>query len=113
MGFTDNVQILLACGTNTKELQMTFQTFDVSICNGNMKYPVGTSTFRTKFCVQALPCFYCFYEGGSKVLASICFLFTCVHLYKGGSVYIKYEPLSFMPCNMDSVARLLALRALA
>ena len=31
-------------------------------------------------------------------------------LYKGGSVYINYEPLSFMPCNMDSVASLVALR---
>ena len=47
---------------------------------------------------------------GQKVPATIFFLFTWVHLYKGGSVYIKYEPLSFMPCNMDSVARLVALR---
>ena len=50
------------------------------------------------------------YEEGQKVLATIFFLFTWVHLYKGGSVYIKYEPLSFMPCNMDSVASLVALR---
>ena len=47
---------------------------------------------------------------GQKIPATIFFLFTWVHLYKGGSVYIKYEPLSFMPCNMDSVARLVALR---
>ena len=47
---------------------------------------------------------------GQKVPATIFFLFTWVHLYKGGSVYIKYEPLSYMPCNMDSVARLDALR---
>ena len=37
---------------------------------------------------------------GQKVPATIFFLFTWVHLYKGGSVYIKYEPLSFMPCNI-------------
>ena len=30
-----------------KELQMTFQTSDVSICNGNIKYPIETSTFHT------------------------------------------------------------------
>ena len=47
---------------------------------------------------------------GQKVPTTIFFLFTWVHLYKGGSVYIKYEPLSFMPCNMESVARLVALR---
>ena len=47
---------------------------------------------------------------GQKVPATIFFLFTWVHLYKGGSVYIKYKPLSFMPCNMGSVARLVALR---
>ena len=49
---------------------------------------------------------------GQKVLATISFLFTWVYLYKGGSVYIKYEPLSFIPCNMDSVARLVALEDL-
>ena len=27
--------------------------------NGNKKYLVGTSTFHTSFCVQALSCFYC------------------------------------------------------
>ena len=47
---------------------------------------------------------------GQKFLATIFFLFTWVHLYKGGSIYIKYNPLSFMPCNMNSVARLVALR---
>ena len=46
---------------------------------------------------------------GQKVHATIFFLFTWVDLYKGGSVYIKYEPLSFMPWNMDSVARLVEL----
>ena len=38
------------------------------------------------------------------------FFSTHVHLYKVGSVFIKYEPFSFIPCNMDSVARLPALR---
>ena len=33
--------------TLIKELQMTFQTSDVSICNGNIKYPIETSTFHT------------------------------------------------------------------
>ena len=33
--------------TLIKELQMTFQTSDVSICNGNMKYPIETLTFPT------------------------------------------------------------------
>ena len=48
---------------------------------------------------------------GQKVLATIFFFVsTRVHLYKGGSVHIKYEPLSFMPFNMDSVARLVALQ---
>ena len=30
---------------------------------------------------------------GQKVLATILFLFSCVHLYKDGSFYIKFEPL--------------------
>ena len=47
---------------------------------------------------------------GQKFLATIFFLFTWVHLYKGGSIYIRYEPLSFMPYNMNSAARLVALR---
>ena len=34
------------------------------------------------------------YEGGSKFPATIFFLFTWVHLYKSGSIYIKYEPFS-------------------
>ena len=38
------------------------------------------------------PAFVPLYEEGQKVLATIFFLFTWVHLYKGGSVYIKYEP---------------------
>ena len=33
--------------TPIKELQMTFQTSDVNICNGNMKHPIETSTFHT------------------------------------------------------------------
>ena len=45
-----------------------------------------------------------------KSLQPSFFLFTWVHLYKGSSDYINYEPLSFMTCNMDSVARLVALR---
>ena len=50
------------------------------------------------------------YEGGLKIPCNNLFLFTWVHLYKGGSIYIKYEPLSFMSCNMNSFARLVALR---
>ena len=50
------------------------------------------------------------YEGGSKSPCIHLFLFTWVHLHKGGSVYIKYETFSFMPCNMDSVALLVELR---
>ena len=52
---------------------------------------------------------YSFTREGQKVLATIFFLFTWVHLYKGGKVYIMYEPLSFMLYKMDSVARLVAL----
>ena len=33
-----------------------------------------------------------------------------MHLYKVGKVFIKYENLSFMPCNIASVTRLVALR---
>ena len=33
--------------TLIKELQMIFQTSNVSICNGNMKYPIETSVFHT------------------------------------------------------------------
>ena len=33
--------------TLIKELKMTFQTSDVSICNDNIKYPIETSTFHT------------------------------------------------------------------
>ena len=40
-----------------KELQMIFQTSDVSIYNGNMKDPIGSLTFYTKIYVEALPCF--------------------------------------------------------
>ena len=31
------------------------------------------------------------YEEGQKFPATIFFLFTWVHLYKSGSIYIKYE----------------------
>ena len=34
-------------------------------------------------------------KDGQKLLAIIFFLFTWVHSYKDGSVYIKYEPLSY------------------
>ena len=47
---------------------------------------------------------------GQKFPATIFLLFTWVHLYKSGSIYIEYEPLSFMPCNMNSIARLVALQ---
>ena len=33
-------------------------------------------------------------RGSQKVLATILFLFPWVYLYKGGSIIIKYEPLS-------------------
>ena len=55
-------------------------------------------------------CHVCTIYEGQKVFATIFFLLTWVHLYKGGSVYIKYKSLSFMPCNLDSVARLAVLR---
>ena len=32
-----------------KELQMIFQTSNVSICNGNIKDPIGPSNFHTNF----------------------------------------------------------------
>ena len=38
--------------TPIKELQVTFQTPDVSICNCNMKYPIETSTFHIYFAFQ-------------------------------------------------------------
>ena len=41
------------------DLQFEFRTFDISICNGNNKQPIGTSTFYTEFFVQALSCFHC------------------------------------------------------
>ena len=45
-GFSDDVHILLARATNTfKELQNAFQTSDVNICNGNMKYPNRNNNF--------------------------------------------------------------------
>ena len=47
---------------------------------------------------------------GQKVLATMLFLFTWVLLYKDGGVCIKYKPLSVIPPNMDSIARLVALQ---
>ena len=45
-GLSDDVHILLARATNTfKELQNAFQTSDVNICNGNMKYPNRNNDF--------------------------------------------------------------------
>ena len=49
-------------------------------------------------------------RGGQKVQATILFLFSWVHLYKDGSFYIKYEPLSVIPPNMVSIACLIALQ---
>ena len=46
--------------TPVKELQMEFQTSDVIICNGNMKCPIGISTFRTDFYVQVFSCSHCY-----------------------------------------------------
>ena len=58
---TLEVGILLACGINTYYgYTNRIQTSDVSICNGNKKYPIGTLTFYMDFCIQALSCFnYC------------------------------------------------------
>ena len=59
-------------------------------------------------CLVGYPCVleqFVKYEGGSKKSwQPSFFLFTWLHLYKGGSVYIKYEPLSLIPCNIDSVS---------
>ena len=50
------------------------------------------------------------YEGGSKIPCNHLFwVHGCIYK-KCGSIYIKYEPLSFMTCNMNSIARLVALR---
>ena len=67
--------------------------------------------FALTFFLHQAPPYKCLWtvpntREGQQVLATVSFLFTWVHLYKGGSVYIKYEPLSFIPCNMGSVARL-------
>ena len=48
------------------------------------------------------------YEGGSKSPCKHLFSLHMGHFYKGGSVYLKYETFSFMPCNMDRVACLVA-----
>ena len=51
-------------------------------------------------------------RGGQKVLATIFFLFTWMHLHKEDSVCIKahqvymYEPFSVIPPNMVSIIRL-------
>ena len=37
------------------ELHMTFQTFNVSFCNGSKILPIRISIFHIKFCVQAIP----------------------------------------------------------
>ena len=59
-GLFNNVQIFPSLSyTLITELKMEFQTFNVSICNGNKKYPIGTLTFYTDFCAQALSCFNC------------------------------------------------------
>ena len=47
---------------------------------------------------------------GQIFLATTFFFFTWVHLYKVGCVYITYEPLSVIPHNMVSTARLVALQ---
>ena len=46
---------------------------------------------------------------GQKVFTSIFFFPHRCIFYKGGIVYIKHEPLSSMPCYMDSVAPVAAL----
>ena len=46
-GLSDNVEFLLACSINTYYVITNKQILisDVSIFNGNKKYPIGTSTF--------------------------------------------------------------------
>ena len=52
----------------------------------------------------------CYYGGGSKSPCNHLFSLHMGAFIQRWQVYIKYEPLSFMPCNMDSVASLVALR---
>ena len=108
-GRHDQSQRELTVAVYVKQLFTKYQFFtkmaQISHSHKNLNFKSIIGPFKTN-------CLYSMYftREGQKVLATIFFLFTWVHLYKGGSVYIKYEPLSFMPCNMDSVARLVALR---
>ena len=88
-------------------ISCTDKQFRDQICEGNF-LPDPQNMFKIHWLISKY--FVRHTREGQKVPATIFFLFTWVHLYKGGSVYIKYEPLSFMPCNMDSVACLVALR---
>ena len=47
----DIVQVSLACGTNTC---VERQTSDLSVSDGNMKYPIGKSIFADKFTIKTL-----------------------------------------------------------
>ena len=57
--FSDDDQILLACGINTFYGIIEFQTSNVNIYNGSKKTSIGTSTFYTNFCFSTLSCFHC------------------------------------------------------
>ena len=59
----------------------------------------GKPILRSNYCIQSMS-----FEGGS---VPIFFLFMGAFIQRC-SVYINYEPLSFMTFNMDSVARLVA-----
>ena len=48
-GSSDNVQIFLACGTNTYYGITNDISFQIVIVNDNMKYPIETSACYTKF----------------------------------------------------------------
>ena len=52
---------------------MEFQTFDVCICNGNKKCPMGTSKFYTDFLgILAISCFHCIAIAKKEVQTTIC-----------------------------------------
>ena len=49
MSYGTDFQLCPMAQTLIKELQMEFHTSDVSTCNGNIKYPNGTSTLRSRY----------------------------------------------------------------
>ena len=64
---------------------MIFQTFKVSISKGNIKEPIGKSTFYTKFYVQTLPIFSLLLLT-SEILNTI-----CISLYYIYHKLVKFE----------------------